>query len=80
MKELNGPAKVDISKLTPVLSQKIDQLIKELGDDDHTVREKAQKALIEIGEIAAPKLKETLKKSADPEVKTRITGILKELE
>ncbi|MBI4834597.1 MAG: HEAT repeat domain-containing protein [Planctomycetes bacterium] len=54
-------------------------LIEELGSDDWETREKAQKELEKMGEKAEGQLKEAAK-SANPEIRSRATRILKLIE
>jgi hypothetical protein len=61
------------------LDAKIAKLVKDLSSDDFKEREAATKELTEIGEPAAPALKEAMK-SDDAEVKWRAETILKEIE
>lgn len=62
-------------QLTPELTEKINKLINELGNDDWEIREKATNSLIDIGEAAIPLLKKA-KDSPDAEVRVRIKHIL----
>jgi hypothetical protein len=54
-------------------------LIKQLGDDDFTVREKASADLTAMGPRAEPQLREAAAKSNDPEVKRRAEDCLTQL-
>jgi hypothetical protein len=77
--ELCKPHEVDITKLTPEIAKRIDELIEKLGDDKWDVREDAHKKLLEIGGVAIPAIKKALKHK-DPEVRWRAKAILEELE
>lgn len=61
------------------LTTNINELIKQLGDADWRMREKAQEALEEIGEPAEVMLKEA-SQGPDPEVRMRVTRILRMIE
>ncbi len=67
-------------KLSSEQLKKVEELVKNLGDDEYKVRKKATEELTGIGEPAIPALKKALKKTKDPEVKERIEKILKELK
>lgn len=56
-------------------AKKVDQLIKQLGSDEFSVREKATEELKKIGKPAEEALKLALK-SDDPEVRERARGVL----
>jgi hypothetical protein len=76
IRELNSP--MDVLKLTPELARKIDELIEELGAKERKDRVEAVEALLEIGEVAIPKLREALKHK-DPMVRVRARYILEKL-
>jgi hypothetical protein len=59
--------------------KKIDELIQKLGDNDWKTREKAEKALQEIGEPALPKLKKALR-DKDPERSFRAERLVEQIE
>jgi HEAT repeat protein len=61
------------------LEKQIAGLIIQLGDAKFEVREKAQKALIEIGKPALPRLREVAK-GPDVEVAYRAGRIIREIE
>lgn len=63
----------------PELQEKIKNLIKDLGNDEARVREKATKELKEIGEPAVPLLKEAME-SDDAEISWRTRIILRAIE
>lgn len=78
---VDGPALVDyFRKLAGAGSDrdKIQALIKQLGDESFEVREKASADLIRLGAVAIPYLKEALK-DTDLEVVRRAERCLKEL-
>jgi hypothetical protein len=77
IRELNMP--LEIIKLTPELSERIEELVKELGDESWQKREEATRELILLGELAVPRLKIALK-SHDPEVRWRAEYILEEIK
>jgi HEAT repeat protein len=54
-------------------------LVKQLGDDEFNVREKASAALIALGARAEPQLREAAEKSPDAEVKRRAEDCLRQL-
>ena len=56
--------------------EKINQFIKQLGDDSFDKREQATKELIDIGTPAIPHLRKALKDTTDLETRTRINNIL----
>lgn len=62
------------------LQAKIEELIKQLGDDDWRTREKAQEELIKIGKPIIHPLIDTIDSTKDPEVKNRSMTILSQLE
>lgn len=69
-----------VPKIADSTLARIGQLIRELGNDDWKVREKASAELTTFGEMARTSLQEAFKQSEDPEVKRRIEGILGDLE
>lgn len=72
---LNAP-----SQEPPVANEQIAQLIRQLGADTFAEREKAQKALETIGEVALPALKEAAEKSQDIEIKRRASDLVRIIE
>ncbi|MBI4833782.1 MAG: HEAT repeat domain-containing protein [Planctomycetes bacterium] len=66
-------------KATPELKDKITGLIKQLGDDNWDVRDKATEKLKKIGPVAKELLEEALKTATEPEVKMRINALLKDI-
>jgi len=64
---------------TAELKEKIARLIKELGDNEWSVREAASKALVDIGQPALAALKEALK-SKDAEVAMRAREAVEKIE
>ena len=64
---------------TAELKDKIARLIKELGDNEWSVREAASKALVDIGQPALAALKEALK-SKDAEVAMRAREAVEKIE
>lgn len=71
--------RLPVLKPTPELVDKINKLIKQLGDDDWPTREKATKELIGIGEPALTALKEA-QQHKDPEIRLRVNLILESIE
>jgi HEAT repeat protein len=63
---------------TPDVAKKIDNLIKQLDDDEPDVREKAMQALAEMGALARGKLADAMK-GTDPEVKRRARWALEKI-
>jgi len=59
----------------PRIKDEVQRLVAELGADDYSQREKAEKRLAELGRLAVPVLK-TVLNSADPEVAYRAERIL----
>lgn len=57
-----------------------DKLIADLSSDDWKTRDHAQQELARFGPAAAPRLKERLSGSNDPDLRTRLEGILKQIE
>jgi hypothetical protein len=80
IKEICGPAQVDISQIAPGLLKRVDDLVVKLGDQASAARDEAEKALIEIGEPAIPHLRDTAKDTTDEEVRMRAERILAEIE
>ena len=70
-------ATILLSLLAP---QDVDQLIKQLNDEEFQVREKATKALIEKGKPALPALRKALKNESSLEVKARLNAVIREIE
>jgi len=77
--EITPPKQTAEQKVSPELQAKIEELIKQLGDEDWKVREEAQKELIKIGQTALFPLIDVLD-SKDPEVRLRAGNILSQLE
>ncbi len=61
-------------------AQEIEKLIRALGDNQFSIREKASKRLLEIGVGALPELRKALENNEDPEVKNRAQQIVDEIE
>ena len=59
-------------------TEKVEVLVKKLGDEDFSVRQQAAKELRAMGEAIADQL-EKLSKHPDPEVRARIAGLLDDL-
>src|SRR5262245_6884322 len=57
-------------------SERVAQLIRQLGDDDFRKREAASKGLAAIGEPALAALKKAAASDADPEIRRRAEGII----
>jgi HEAT repeat protein len=57
----------------------IEELIKQLGNEDWQTREKASQNLIAMGNVAVPRLKEALN-DKDPEVRKRALWVLNEFD
>ncbi len=55
----------------------IETLIKQLGDEDFSVREAASKGLIKLGEPARKPLEKLLKETKDAEINNRATAIVR---
>jgi hypothetical protein len=76
---VDGPALLDFFKkrtVTDTDRTEIDELIKQLGDEDFDKREKAKESLIDRGPVAMKQLKEALQ-SPDKEVAHRAEECLK---
>jgi len=58
----------------------VDQLIRQLGDEDFDVREAATAKLAEVGEAALPALKKAAAESRDVEVKRRAAALVARIE
>jgi hypothetical protein len=58
----------------------IKQTIANLGDGKYSVREAAQRKLVQLGRKAEPALRETLRTTTDEEVRNRVRVILQRLE
>ncbi len=63
----------------PAPAQEIKTLVRQLGDDDFKVREKASQRLLELGRLAVPALQEA-SKSSDAEVRQRASRILEAIQ
>jgi formylglycine-generating enzyme required for sulfatase activity len=72
----NPPAE---AQSDPKLTERIVELIGQLGDDDFDKREAAQGELIKIGKPALEALEKTLKESEDAEVRNRCEAIAGEI-
>src|SRR5262245_19344279 len=59
---------------------KIDDLIKQLGDDSFAKREAASKALAQLGEPALAALRKAADSSDDAEVRTRATRLVEVIQ
>jgi WD40 repeat protein len=70
-----GPAE----KKASALDKKIDDAVRQLGDDDFEVREKAQRRLLEIGPDALVRVREATR-SKDLEVARRAAAILEKIK
>src|SRR5262245_27272851 len=69
----DGPALLDFfrrSTLTGADQDRIQTLIRQLGDEDYAQREKASAELLTLGSAALPKLREAAK-DRDPEIAYR---------
>ena len=69
-----------VPKIADTTLNRMAQLIRELGNDEWKVREKASGELRNLGEIARSALQEAFKQSEDAEVKHRIEDLLGELD
>src|SRR5688500_15615269 len=58
----------------------LDALVKQLSHDDWKTREKAQEELARFGAGTAPRLKELLTTTKDPDLRGRVEGVLKQIE
>ncbi len=72
-------ALVIVQDADPDLQSQIDELVKQLGNDEWPLREAAQGELAELGLAAKPKLEEALK-SEDAEVVFRAEQLLEEIQ
>lgn len=68
-------AMVFLRNADPQMGHEVEQLVKQLGDPQWTVREAAQKRLLELGPVAYPALNKALS-SSDPEIVIRAERIL----
>lgn len=78
----DGPALLALLRehtLTPPLSRKINEQIHKLGDDSYTTREAATKALLDLGRVTLPHLRQTLK-GRDPEIALRARYLIDRIE
>ncbi|HEV3021735.1 MAG TPA: discoidin domain-containing protein [Pirellulales bacterium] len=64
-----------VRNIDPRIKDEVTRLVAELGADDYSQREKAEKRLAELGRLAVPALK-TVLNNADPEVAYRAERIL----
>jgi hypothetical protein len=64
-----------VRNIDPRIKDEVAKLVAELGADDYSQREKAEKRLGELGRLAVPNLK-TVLNNADPEVAYRAERIL----
>ncbi len=69
-----------VPKIAEATLTRVGQLIRDLGNDDWKIREKATGELRLLGELAKPSLQEALKLSEDAEVKRRLETVLGEME
>jgi len=71
---------IAVECMTDSLENVIKGLIKKLGDGQYTVREGAQRQLLQLGKRAEPLLRAELETTDDGEVRNRIIVILRRLE
>jgi len=68
----------------PLVSNKTDaavaELIKNLGDDDYRIREKAGRELVAQGEKVLPQLRTALRQTDSPEVQRRLAVMIRKLD
>jgi len=57
----------------------VDALIQQLGDPDPKVREDASRKLVDLGKAALPQL-ESAKDSDDPEIRSRVRGLIRKAQ
>jgi hypothetical protein len=72
----DAPEKPAASKDDPA----VEKLVRQLGDDDWKVREKAQQDLGRFGAGAVPRLQAQLKEAKDPDLRARLEGAIKQIE
>lgn len=80
--ETTGPALIDLlRKQSPPrdAQERAKKLVRQLGDEDFSVREKASKELVRLGAVAARALEEA-SRSDDAEVRRRARSCLKQLK
>jgi hypothetical protein len=58
---------------------RVADLVRMLGDDRFEVRQRATRELVVLGRAAIPELRKELEKTGDPEVRTRLTVILRQI-
>lgn len=63
-------------KLTDEVREQVKKVVRELGGDDNSARDAAEKKLREMGDGIVPALKEELKAAEDPEIKSRLKRLL----
>lgn len=67
-------------KFEPINNDELNKLINDLGSDDWAIREKSTEKIIDFGAPAIEPLEEALKNTVDPEKKSRIENILKQIK
>ena len=66
-------------ELTPaILAARVRELLAAMDSDDYRLRDKATKALADLGPSAFPAIRKTLEGKLNPEVKTRLEKILEQ--
>jgi len=59
---------------------RVEALVRQLGDDSWRDRQKAQDQLVQMGEKVRPRLGQLLNQTADEEIRTRVEAILRQLD
>jgi HEAT repeat protein len=65
--------------LTPQMRQKLQQLLRKLGDDEFSTREAASEELFRLGRITLPQLRQAVS-SKDPETARRVRELIERIE
>src|SRR5262245_7751935 len=75
-----GPASADEKRQPPVSDKEITRLVLQLGDDHFATREKAQRALLQIGKPALEALRKAMASTTDAELRRRAIEIMREID
>jgi WD40 repeat protein len=68
-----------VRPVAPLAPKKVERLLADLDSDESDVREKAEEALAQLGELAEPGLRKALGKAASAELRQRVRRVLRGL-
>jgi len=71
---------VQVECVTPDLNERIERLVKQLGDESYDLRAAAQRELLKLDRFAEAVLREQKETADDPEVRERVERILDHLQ